>query len=114
MTVQIYDRHINDTNTPMTVELKRRDAEGELQPEDLTGKNVFFKMVDYEGTVIVEETNSGVTVTDAVNGRVEFDFRDADVDEAGTFYGYFVVYTGSEFDTFPVERRDLKIIIHND
>jgi hypothetical protein len=59
-------------------------------------------MVDSEGNDVVEETTTGVTVVDATAGKVQYDFQDADVDEAGDYYGYFIVKDASgESHTFP-------------
>lgn len=114
MTIVTHDVHINDTATTIAAQLKRKNAAGTLTAVDLTGLTVKFKMVDRDGTAVIAETAAGVTVTDASNGKVTYDFQAADVDVAGEYYGYFVVYTGSEGDTFPVKRRDLKIVVHAD
>lgn len=42
-------------------------------------------------------------------GSVQYTFQSADVDTAGTFWGYWVVINGSARDTFPAQRRNLKI-----
>lgn len=79
---------------------------------DLTGKTAKFYMVDRDGTVVVAET--AADITDAANGHVQYDFQAADVATAGTYYGYFNVYGGAEPARFPVEDRDLTIVIHDD
>ena len=100
-----------DTLTPVGVQLKAKDATGAYAVIDLTGLTVKFHMVDDDGADVVAETTTGVTVTDAANGKVMYDFQAADVDEAGTFYGWFLVYSGTEVDSYPVNGRKLEIEI---
>ena len=50
-------------------------------------------------------------MTDATTGKVQYDFQTADVASAGTFYGWFTVYSGTEHDTYPVGGRKLVIEI---
>lgn len=114
MTIVTHDVHKSDTANALAAQLKRKNAAGTLTAVDLTGLTVKFKMVNSSGTVVVAETETGVTVTDASNGKVTYDFQSADVTTAGEYYGYFVVYTGAESDTFPVNRRGLKIVVHDD
>lgn len=90
------------------------NASGVLTAVNLTGLTVKFKMVDESGTVVVAETQTGVSVVTAASGTVNYDFSAAGVDVAGTYYGYFVVYDSGESDHFPVRSRDLKIRIDDD
>jgi hypothetical protein len=104
-------RHVGDTEVALAATLVRPDG----TVVDLTGLTVKFTMVDSAGTDVVAETTSGVTVTDADSGEVQYTFSSGDVDTAGTFYGYFVVIDGSSNrDTFPVRKRDLRIVIDAD
>jgi hypothetical protein len=116
MTQQIHHRHITDTRTVLSVTLKQRNASRVLTVVDLTGPlTVKFKMVDSEGTVVIEETVSGVTIDSETEGQVSYDFSSSSVTTGGTYYGYFIVYNGSnEGDHFPVEHRALKIILSAD
>ena len=90
------------------------NSSGVLTAVNLTGLTVKFKMVDESGTVVVAETQTGVSVVTAASGTVNYDFSAAGVDAAGTYYGYFVVYDSGESDHFPVRSRDLKIRIDDD
>lgn len=99
MSNPIHRRAVGDTYSAFQVTIKKDGV-----AVDLTSKDVMFSMNDEDGNVVVAETATGVTVTDAANGEVEYDFQAADVDEAGNFYGYFHVYDtspGTERDTYP-------------
>lgn len=102
---------VGDTLTPLGCQLKQLGTTGTLGVVNLTGLTVKFTMVDAAGTVIVNEATTGVSVTDAANGKVQYDFQAADVVAAGTFYGWFTVYSGTEHDTYPVGGRKLVIEI---
>ena len=107
-------RHVADTRTVLPVALVQPNSSGTDTAVDLTGLTVKFKLVDPNGVAVVAETETGVTVTAAASGYVQYDFSSAGVTTAGTYYGYFVVYDGSESDHFPVMARDLVVIIHGD
>jgi len=111
MTIKRHELSVGDTLTPMGATLQQKNASGVLAAVDLTGLTVKFQMVDSAGTVKVAETTTGVTVTDAAAGKVQYDFQSADVDTEGTFYGWFTVYSGSERDTYPIGGRELVIVI---
>lgn len=105
-------RHITDTRTLLSVTLKQPDEAGDLQPVDLTGLVVKFKMINSAGTSIIAETTTGVQVSSAAEGEVDYDFSSGAVATAGTYYGYFVVYDGSQTDHFPVIAKELVIEIY--
>lgn len=94
------------------MQLKQKNESGVDTNVDLTGKTVKFKMYDSAGTVVVSETTTGVTVSEAATGKVDYDFQSANVATPGAYYGYFVVYDGSETDHFPVKSKDLIIEIY--
>lgn len=101
---------VGDTLSAMLIQLKQRDTSGTLSAVDVTGLTVKFKMVDQSGQTKVALTDSNVTVVDATNGKVQYDFQVGDVDIAGRYYAWFVVVgAGSEEDTFPVNGRSLVI-----
>lgn len=113
MATQTWEATAHDTLTPISAQLQQKDSTGTLTNVDLTGMTVKFKMVNSTGGAVVAETATGVTVTSAANGRVQFDFSAAHVTRPGTYWGWFVVYSGSESTTFP-QGRGLKIVIHED
>jgi len=110
----IHYRHIDDTITTMATQLTQLNAAGVATAVDLTGLTVKFKLDDSRGTAVIAETETGVTVTDASDGDVEYDFLAADVDTAGDYVGYFLVYNGAEVSTFPVQESGLIITIFGD
>ena len=91
--------------------MKQTDANGTLSAVVLTGLTIKFTMVSAAGAVIVNEGTTGVAVTDAINVKVRYDFQSADVANAGTFFGWFTVYSGTEHDTYPSGGRKLMIVI---
>jgi len=102
---------VGDTLTPLGVQLLQRNTLGALTAVDLTDRTVKFRMVANDGTVIVDDSETGVTIEDAESGRVSYDFQAADVASAGTYYAWFRVFSGSERDTFPADGRSLSIVI---
>lgn len=110
MTVEHY-RTVGDTLTPLGAHLKQRGTSGSYEDVDLTDATVKFSMVSLDGTVVVDEGTVGVTVVTAAEGKVQYTFQDADVDEAGTFYAWFTVYEDGKKDTFPIGGRTLRIVI---
>lgn len=114
MRKQTHHRHVDDTLTVMPLKLKQNDVNGVAQAVNLTGLSVSFRMVNYNGRVIVSDSTSRVTVTDAANGELHVDFEPQDVANAGTFFGYITVNDTGESDTFPVLRQNLVISINAD
>jgi hypothetical protein len=114
MVEQTHTRHITDTRTVLPVVLKQPNEAGVDTIIDLTGLTVEFKMQDHAGAVVVAQTSTGVSVTDAAAGEVQYDFASAGVDTPGRYYAYFVVSDGGESDHFPVRSRELIICIEGD
>jgi len=114
MTIQTHKRHIDDLVTVLPAVLSKKNESGVDTVQDLTGLTVEFKMVNEYGEEVQAKTATGVTVTDAANGKVQYDFSSGSVDEAGTYYGYFVVTISGEFDTYPAVRGELVILIYAD
>ena len=96
-----------DTLSPLGVELVKPDGTA----VDLRSRTVTFVMVDEDNTTVVD--GGSCTVTDAENGRVQYDFQAADVATAGTFFGWFRVTVDNQRDTFPPDGRKLKIEVHD-
>ena len=104
-------RHVGDTEVVLAVTLERPDG----TVVNLSGLTVKFTLVDSVGADKVAETDVGVTVTNAAAGEVQYAFKAADVNMAGTYAAYFIVIDGAgNRDTFPVRRRDLQVSIHGD
>lgn len=100
---------MDDTEVAIAATLKRPDG----TVVNLTGLTVRFLMVDSQGNSKLAETATNVSVTDAANGLCQYNPQAADVDTAGTYYGYFTVEDASgNKDTFPAETGELQIIIN--
>jgi len=112
---QIHYRHTNDTRTLLYATLKQPNESGVETVVNLTGLTVKFKMVNAaDGTVEIAETATGVTVETAASGTVKYDFSAESVDNAGKYWGYFVVYSTTETDHFPRQCGGLEIRIDSD
>jgi len=111
MAEQTQPRQLGDRLTALAVTIKQPNSAGVDTVVDLTSKTVEFRMVDESGTDVVAQTSTGVTVDVGTAGTCQYDFAAVDVDEAGRYYAYFVVTSGSLEDTFPVEPRDLVVCI---
>ena len=115
MTQQTHRRRVGDTRTVLPVALVQPNTSGVLTAVDLTGLTVQFKLVNAAtGAAEVALTSTGVTVTTAATGQVQYDFNAAGVDTAGVYWGTFVVTQSSETDSFPVIQKNLKIVIDSD
>ena len=114
MAEQTHTRHITDTRTVFAATLKQPNASGVDTVIDLTGLTVEFKLVNQAGVAVIAQTGTGVTVTDATAGEVQYDFSAGGVATAGRYYAYFVVIDSSETDHFPVASRELVVCIEGD
>lgn len=85
----------NDTSPSLLANLKDYDN----NPVNITGASVMFHMKDISGTLKVD---SAMTIVDAVNGIVRYDWVAGDTDTAGAYYVEFeVTYADSAVETFP-------------
>jgi hypothetical protein len=100
---------VGDTLTPIGVTLKQGGT-----AVDVTGLTIKCKLVNADTDAVVTDwTTTGASIVSATAGTVQYDFAAADVASAGTFYLYFRVYSGAEFDTYPSDGRKLKIEVTN-
>lgn len=115
MTAQIHRRRVGDLRTVLPVTLQQPNSSGTLAAIDLTGLDVTFKMINAaDGTTKIAVTSTGVTVVTAASGTVNYDFSEGGVDEAGVFWGTFLVTESGQTDAVPVRQKDLKIVIDSD
>ena len=115
MSQTVHRRHVTDTRTLLSVTLQQPNSAGTLTAVDLTGLTVKYKMLNRaDGTTTIAETTTGVTVVTAASGTVNYDFSAAGVLTAGIFNGFFVVYSSSETDHFPVRVDGLRVMIDSD
>ena len=111
MAEQIHRRHVTDTRTVLSVKLTQPNELGVEAAVNLTGLSVEFRMFNQSGVEVIAQTETGVTVTDASTGQVQYDFSSSGVATVGRYFGYFVVIDSSETDHFPVASRELVICI---
>ena len=115
MTQQTHRRRVGDTRTVLPVALVQPNTSGVVTAVDLTGLTVQFKLVNAATSATeIALTSTGVTVTTAATGQVQYDFSSAGVDTAGVYWGTFVVTQSGETDAFPVRTQDLRILIDSD
>ena len=101
-------RMVGDRLTPIAGQLYQGGA-----PVNLTGLTVVFRMINNAGDVIVDD--EAATIDVAASGKVSFGLSADDVDEAGTFWMWFIVVgAGSKEDSFPCDGRKFKLVIHED
>lgn len=92
----------------MTFTIKQNDTAPSLQavlkdpsgtPIFLAGAFVRFHMKSVSGTLKI---SSPVTIVDANNGLIRYDWEIGDTDTAGSFYAEFqVTYADGNIETFP-------------
>lgn len=94
--------------------IKRNDEEPAIRfqllddagnPVDITGfSDVRFIMRQRgeSSPKVDDNTNGAVTVTDAANGVVQYEWQSGDTDSNGLFYAEWeVTYSGGDKETFP-------------
>ena len=108
-------RTTGETLTPLGVQLQQRNASGVLTDVDLSGRVVKVVVVNENGTIVVSETTTGVTVTDATTGKVSYSIP---ATVTGNNLVYFHVYgTGgnsSKYDIFPTslpESNRMQVVV---
>jgi len=85
----------NDTSPSLQATLK----DASLNPVNLTGATIKFHMKGIDGSLKV---NAAMTLVDAANGTVRYDWQTADTDTVGSYYAEFeVTYTDGTVETFP-------------
>lgn len=76
----------------------------QVEPVELTGSTVEFKMWQLGGTV--EVLARAATLLDATEGRVRHAWQAGDTDTPGVYLGRFVVtYPSGDTQTFPNDRH---------
>lgn len=108
-------RRVGDRRTLLSVTLQQADSTGILAAMNLTGATVSFKMINAAtGVTKIEATTTGVSVVSAAAGTVDYAFASTGVDEAGIFWGTFIVTGSGVSDSVPVRHNDLQIVIDSD
>lgn len=116
MAAQTHKIRVGETLVPFKFQLKYLDdTTGLYVPYDLSGKTVFMFLEDEEGNDVLTGTVGTVqcTVTSATSGKGEYDFKSTDVETAGLYYMYIVVYSSNERVSFPNEEKQLRLLIQD-
>jgi uncharacterized protein YfaS (alpha-2-macroglobulin family) len=94
----------NDTSPSLQATLK--DFEG--TPIPISGATVQFHMKSIDGTLKVDQQ---MTITDADNGVVQYDWQSGDTDTQGSYYVEFeVTYSDGSIETFP-NKGNLSVVV---
>jgi hypothetical protein len=89
-----------DQKPEVEVQLLQQSANGGTEPVDLSGASVKFYVVDPDTNELLIN-GENVTIVDAQNGEIRYQWTSGDVDEYGFWKGEFVA-TFSDGDlTFP-------------
>lgn len=108
-------RRVGDRRTLLSVTLQQADSTGVLAAMNLTGATVSFKMINAAtGATKIAATTTGVTVISAAAGTVDYAFSSTGVDEAGVYWGTFIVTGSGVSDSVPVRQNELRIVIDSD
>jgi hypothetical protein len=90
-----------DTEPDLVAELYKDNG----NPKDLSSGSptVEFALVEVneDNTVIDDDTSGRVSITDAPNGEVTYQWQDGDTDKKGTYEGEFRVVDGAQNESFP-------------
>ena len=85
----------NDTSPSLEATL----SDANLVPADILAATVMLHMKAIGGGVVLDEQ---MTITDAENGVVQYDWQVGDTSTAGTYYVEFeVTYSDGSIETFP-------------
>ena len=101
--LQIHRITQGDTATPI-----RRQIKSGGTVKNLSGYTATFSMVDNDGAAA---GGGSAVIEDAANGVVAYRFQATDVDTPGTFWGWFVLNSGSGVDHAPHDGRKLQLEI---
>jgi len=83
------------TQDPLRATLE--DANGTVKLETADSAKIYMKRKD--GTVKID--GKDMTITDAVNGEVQYNWDAEDIDETGVFRVEIVAYYGTDYSIFP-------------
>lgn len=80
----------NDEGVPLSATLQRDGS-----AHSLAGSTIKFRMETLDGTVVIEETTTGVTVTSEAAGTVQYQWQTNDLATVGVYKAYFVEITST-------------------
>lgn len=79
-----------DTVPIRELELQEENTNGDKVPIDLTGSSIEFFVFDENNEEMIID-GSSVSITDAANGLIQYEWKDSDTKKTGTYKGEFVV-----------------------
>lgn len=105
------DFYLKKNDTSPFIRIQCQDDGG--NPVDLSGATAKFLMreVDSDTTKV----DSAATITDAANGKVQYEWSSSDTDTAGDFEAEFeITYGDSTVETFPNADSYIEVKISDD
>ena len=102
---------VGDTLKKLSAKLQKKDTNGATVPFDLTGKTVSFKLVLSKTPYTVVQSSGTVTIVNAAQGQVEYEFSTSDVNTQGVYNAYFIVSSGGATEHIPHD-KSLVVNIH--
>jgi len=93
-----YFRVVGDTDTSIDDQLVADGSAVDIS--NFSSVEIHIEKPD--DTVITDDTNGGVTVTDAANGKVKYEFASGDLDRPGRYrYEWQITFGGGDVLTVP-------------
>ncbi len=100
--------NVGDRLTPIRLELNERGTSN----TDLSADTVTFSMFDTADEVVKVDDQACTLTNGGTDGKAHYPWAAADIDTAGTFWGYFKRTSGGLDAQYPQNGRKLVIIIH--
>ena len=93
----------NDTRPIYKAQLTQTDPANPANqiPVDLTAATQVRFLMKVNPLTGTPKVNAAATVTDAVNGKVQYTWAALDTDTAATYFVEFEVHWGTDLQTFP-------------
>lgn len=111
---QTFNIKQGDLRPYLKVQLVTLSDDGEVEgPQPLTGnEEIVFSMLNKATNTLKIDRGPDVTILDATNAMVQYEWQDGDTDEIGSYIGEFeVLHGGTEPETFPNWRKGFNIKI---
>jgi len=97
------DFHIKQNDTSPAIETQLEDESNNAK--DITGFNEIefhMKLPASSSAKVDANTSTGVSATDAANGKVKYEWSSGDTDTAGRYHAEWqVTYSDGTIETFP-------------
>lgn len=106
-----YYRVTGDTESPLGPD-RLTDEDGATV--DLSGATVALHVWSATdgSTLISDDTSGNVSITDAANGEVEYEFQSGDLDTAGQYhYEWEVTFSDGGIETWPSRDGDYGVLV---